>query len=807
VALPTNITTITVTGTYTGPDGTPLQGTVTLTPSVPTLSNVAIPGFITGPVVAYLDHGRFTVTVPCTDNTALIPAGWVYQVTENFTGYQARPPYLVALPHTLGPEADLAKVDKTYPGTAGPAATPSTVGPAALLSAANTWSGMNDFTGGLAIDGTSITAPPGTSTTFLAGDGTWRTAPTSTSTPAAAPVTSVNDKTGDVSLTAADVNAIATALVTTRGDLIAATGNGILVRLAAGPDGQVLSADAASPAGLKWVVPASAGASSPSSSASFRGAWNNAAAYAVGDVVLLNGRTYVATAAGTGNNPQTSTQLITTTPATADGGDGSAYEMGVKIRPSQDLRLTGVAFHKATTNTGPHTGRIWQLGKNGLYYQVNAATFAAETASGWQTVPLAAKLVAGGDYMVSVSFLAGHYSLDAHYFDTPVTIASITAPAAAGMYSNTPGTAPDHAGPNNHSYAIAPIWDEPNSAWWQEIADWQALPGFPSAQEAAGAYVLAQIGANGGIAGLDGTGKLLVANLPQSVVQTTIATAKGDLIAATSNAALTHLPAGSDGQVLAADSTTAAGLRWIALPTTDAVVVADATGTLFDGRIAGDTNPRYRVTGNGRLEWGVGQFGTDTDLYRESAAVLGTDGHLTAAGHAFGLWTPRESGLVAATGDPRTVSDSVAPTSGTVYLGSLFVSREASVTTFSWGIATAGAGPVAGGNWIALLGPSGAVLASVNVDARVTSTGLFNETITGEFLEPGTYRAVLLLNAATMPAVYCHAGPSAALVNLGIAEAATYLCASNGTGQAALPPSINLANNTASSFAFFAAIR
>ena len=99
------------------------------------------------------------------------------------------------------------------------------------------------------------------------------------------------------------------------------------------------------------------------------------------------------------------------------------------------------------------------------------------------------------------------------------------------------------------------------------------------------------------------------------------------------------------------------------------------------------------------------------------------------------------------------------------------------------------------------------MLASVNVDARVTSTGLFNETIAGEFLEPGTYRAVLLLNAATMPAVYCHAGPSAALVNLGIAEPATYLCASNGTGQAALPPSFNFANNTASSFAFFAAIR
>ena len=53
--------------------------------------------------------------------------------------------------------------------------------------------------------------------------------------------------------------AIAKSLVTTKGDLIAATGASTPARLGVGTDGQVLTADAASAAGVKWATSASGG--------------------------------------------------------------------------------------------------------------------------------------------------------------------------------------------------------------------------------------------------------------------------------------------------------------------------------------------------------------------------------------------------------------------------------------------------------------------------------------------------------------------------------------------------------------------
>jgi hypothetical protein len=120
---------------------------------------------------------------------------------------------------------------------------------------------------------------------------------------------------------------------------------------------------------------------------------------------------------------------------------------------------------------------------------------------------LAADLAAGDTYIVSVAFPAGHYSFDSGYYNAPVTVGSVTAPVGAGMYSTTVGHVPDHVG-GNANYWVTPVWGEPNSAWWQEIGQWQVLAVFPSAQESAAQYLLSQIGVNGGVAGLDGAGHL-----------------------------------------------------------------------------------------------------------------------------------------------------------------------------------------------------------------------------------------------------------------------------------------------------------
>jgi len=87
MALPVSISTLTLVGTYVDLFGNPVRGSISLKPQVmfkeKTANVIAVPNSI----VLTLDaNGHFSQVLPCTDVTAETPNGFVYTVTENFSG-------------------------------------------------------------------------------------------------------------------------------------------------------------------------------------------------------------------------------------------------------------------------------------------------------------------------------------------------------------------------------------------------------------------------------------------------------------------------------------------------------------------------------------------------------------------------------------------------------------------------------------------------------------------------------------------------------------------------------------------------
>jgi hypothetical protein len=106
--LPADLHTVTVTGSYFELDGSPMSGTISFAaPGI--LTSVADNLAIQGSVTAELVNGTFIVTLVATDNTAIQPAGWVYQITENLVG-QALRSYKTPLATTMPQPINLLRL-------------------------------------------------------------------------------------------------------------------------------------------------------------------------------------------------------------------------------------------------------------------------------------------------------------------------------------------------------------------------------------------------------------------------------------------------------------------------------------------------------------------------------------------------------------------------------------------------------------------------------------------------------------------------------------------------------------------------
>lgn len=149
MAIPANLTTITVTGTYVDPAGNAIAGTVSFTAPAD-ICDAAGPGVIPPvPNTQTLSAGSFSVVLVCTDNAALSPTGWAYTYTETFTALGYSKTYSIPLPHTLGSTVDISAL---IPTSTVPTPAPNVYG---VLAQANTWTALNTFTNSVAISGSA----------------------------------------------------------------------------------------------------------------------------------------------------------------------------------------------------------------------------------------------------------------------------------------------------------------------------------------------------------------------------------------------------------------------------------------------------------------------------------------------------------------------------------------------------------------------------------------------------------------------------------------------------------------------------
>ena len=95
-------------------------------------------------------------------------------------------------------------------------------------------------------------------------------------------------------------------------------------------------------------------------------------------------------------------------PATPSVNDPGSVELGVKFRSDLSGYITGIRFYKGSANTGTHVGSLWTAAGELLA----TATFASETASGWQQVtfgtPVA--ITANTVYVASYHAPNGNYA-------------------------------------------------------------------------------------------------------------------------------------------------------------------------------------------------------------------------------------------------------------------------------------------------------------------------------------------------------------------------------------------------------------
>ena len=134
--------------------------------------------------------------------------------------------------------------------------------------------------------------------------------------------------------------------------------------------------------------------------------------------------------------PFTAEGLFTSsqTPAVLSDPDPAQVNLGVKFVASEAGSIAGLEYYRGTGDTGTHTGSLW----SSTGQLLATATFAAETASGWQTVYFSSPVTIAPNTTYVASYHSnGHYAATGDYFgaiyDPNGSLA--TSGPAAGVYT------------------------------------------------------------------------------------------------------------------------------------------------------------------------------------------------------------------------------------------------------------------------------------------------------------------------------------------------------------------------------------
>lgn len=143
-------------------------------------------------------------------------------------------------------------------------------------------------------------------------------------------------------------------------------------------------------------------------------------------------------------------------PSTVNTNDAQAVELGVKFTSDVAGSISGIRFYKGSKNTGIHTGSLWTA--NGT--RLAKATFANETASGWQQVTFASPvtIAANTTYIASYYTPKGYYSSNYDYFNTPRDNAPLHMPSSSTSGGNGVYKYGSGGGFPNQTYRSSNYW-------------------------------------------------------------------------------------------------------------------------------------------------------------------------------------------------------------------------------------------------------------------------------------------------------------------------------------------------------------